>query len=50
MLLFPQGNSGAVKGPLYNDKKKTLERWVFKLKTKDMAAELEGLMKEHQKN
>ena len=47
---IPQGNSGAVKGPLYNDKKKTLERWVFKLKTKDMAAELEGLMREHQKN
>ncbi len=47
---IPQGNSGAVKGPLYSDKKKTLERWVFKLKTKDMAVELECLMKEHQKN
>ena len=43
-----QAKSGAVKGPFYNDKKKTLERWVFKLKTKDMADELEELIKGNQ--
>jgi hypothetical protein len=45
-----QGKSGALKGTLYNDREKWLERWVFKLKTKEMADELEGLMKANQAN
>ena len=47
---IPQGKSGAVKGPFYNGDKETLERWVFKLKTKEMAAELAGIIKDNQKN
>ena len=45
-----QGKSGAVKFPLYNDKTKRLDQWVFKVRTKAMAAELEGLMKANQEN
>jgi RanBP1 domain len=43
-----QGKSGAVKGALFDAKDNKLERWVFKLKTHEMAVELEELMKANQ--
>jgi len=42
-----QGKSGAVKGPLFSKGK--LERWVFKVKTKDMAEELTKILEENKK-
>ena len=43
-----QGKSGAVKGGLFQDGK--LERWVFKLKTKEMADEMSKYLEQNKKN